>query len=52
MDVRVSFFIVRFVSFNDECNGASSNNPLNVPIRLIIWATTKTFKDGLNRLIH
>ena len=29
-NVRVSFFIVRFVSFNNENNGASSKDPLHV----------------------
>ena len=30
INVRVSFFIMRFVSFNNENNGASSKDPLHV----------------------
>ena len=30
INVRVSFFIIRFVSFNNENNGASSKDPLHV----------------------
>ena len=43
---------VRFVSFNDENNGAPSKDILQVLVGLIIKARTKSFKDALNGLIH
>ena len=45
-DIRVSFFIVRLISFNDENNGAS------LIVGLIIRARAKRNKDALNGLIH
>ena len=38
MDVRVPFFIMRFVSFNNENNGASSKDPLHVMLQFKIGA--------------
>ena len=52
MVARISLFIVRFVSINDENNGASSKDSLHVHIGLIIRATAKRFKDTLNGLIR
>ena len=43
---------MRFVSFNDDNSIGSSNDPLHVPITLIIRARPKRFKDALNGLIH
>ena len=48
----VLFFIVRFVSFNDDNNIGSSNDALHVPITLIIRARPKRFKDALSGLNH
>ena len=45
-DIRVSFFIVRLISFNDENNGAS------LIVGLIIRARAKRYKDALNGPIH
>ena len=39
---------VRFVSFNNENNGAPSKDILQVPVGRIIRARTKSFKDALN----
>ena len=52
MHVCVSFFIVRFVLFNDENNGASSKDILHVTVKLIIRTRSKSFEDALNGLIH
>ena len=38
INVRVSFFIMRFVSFNNENNGASSKDPLHVMLQFKIGA--------------
>ena len=42
---------VRFVSFNNENNGAPSKDILQVPVGRIIRARTKSFKDALNGLL-
>ena len=42
---------VRFVSFNNENNGAPSQDILQVPVGRIIRARTKSFKDALNGLL-
>ena len=52
MDIWVSFFNLRFVSFKDENNGASSKDTLHVPVGLRISARAKRFKYTLNGLIH
>ena len=51
-DIRVSFFIVRFLSFNDENNGVSLKYPLHVLVELIIRTRAKRFKDALIGPIH
>ena len=52
MHVCVSFFIVRFVLFNDENNAAVSKDILYVTVELIMRTRSKNFKDELNGLIH
>ena len=52
MHVCVSFFIVRFVLFNDENNAAVSKDILYVTVELIMRTRSKSFKNALNGLIH
>ena len=43
---------MRSVPFIDENSGASSKDPLHVPIRLIISARAERFKDAFTGPIH